>query len=109
MPYEKREIEIIEIRRIIAEEKGKEVSRLIDWKFIKMTDVVVFCRKIPNKPDHLKLFVAADEKSFKKEKKEPADIVFTIDGMSGLIKSLAISGKHAKIPRRKILLSEIYA
>jgi hypothetical protein len=108
MPYEKREISIIKLNEIIAQE-GEEVTQSIDRKFVKMTDVVVFCRKIPNKPDYLKLFVAADEKSFKKEKKESADVIFTIDGMSGLIKSLAISLKHSKAPEGKILLSHIYA
>jgi hypothetical protein len=108
MPYEKKEYPIIELKKIIAKE-GKEVNQSIDRKFVKMTDVVVFCRKIPNKPDFLKLFVAADEKKLKKEKKEPADVIFTIDGMSGLIKSLAISVKHSKAPEGKILLSHIYA
>jgi hypothetical protein len=101
MPYQKETFGANDVNSVlnqaIEQKEGKKVNGSIKWVDVRFYEVVVFGRLVSSDSTAMEISIAYGKRSLAKEKKIPAELIFTIKSCHPFVQRLLI---HHQPPKR---------
>jgi hypothetical protein len=100
MPYQKETFGKNDVRSVvnqaIEQKEGRMVDGSIKWTDVKFYEVVVFGRLVSSDSTAMEISIAYSKRSLAKEKKIPAELIFTIKSCHPFVRRLLVYSQPKK-------------